>query len=63
MKNPLFRIHLENCFVTRSSEKSVVKAGGEKGSDFAREGTLTMIFLNTLAKFITLKGLLPKYTN
>jgi hypothetical protein len=34
----------------------VVKAGGEKGSAFARERTITMIFQNILAKFITLKG-------
>jgi hypothetical protein len=27
------RIHLKTCFVTRSNEKSVVKAGGEKGSE------------------------------
>jgi hypothetical protein len=38
------RTHPKTCFVTRSSEKSVVKAGGEKGFAFARERTITMIY-------------------
>ncbi len=32
-ENFLYRIHLKTCFVARSSEKFVVKAGGEKGSE------------------------------
>jgi hypothetical protein len=34
--NKKARIHPKTCFVTRSSEKSVVKAGGEKGSEACR---------------------------
>ncbi|MBN1807244.1 MAG: hypothetical protein JW837_18510 [Sedimentisphaerales bacterium] len=29
----IIRTHPKTCFVTRSSEKAVVKAGGEKGSE------------------------------
>jgi hypothetical protein len=41
----------------------MIKAGGEKGSAFARERTITMIFQNILARLITLKGVFADNTD